>query len=154
MSIQNLVSMQINPADVVEINEFILKIKGKLGTGLISLKPEERRAYAKMGDKSLAFVEKALDFGTTYPDLVPPYVDLAELKKDLEAVKVMISILHKLEEITSLLDGLRNKSIVSSNNSFTFIKCEAYVLPNYVEETEHEEYIYTAIFTAEIKGGI
>ena len=116
MSIQNLVSMQINPADVVEINEFILKIKGKLGTGLISLKPEERRAYAKMGDKSLAFVEKALDFGSTYPDLVPPYVDLAELKKDLEAVKVMISILHKLEEITTKLD---DTALLAGSEAYT-----------------------------------
>ena len=116
MSNQNLVSIEISPADVVEINEFILKIKGKLSTGFINLNPDERRAYAKMGDKTLAFVEKALDFGTTYPDLVPAYVDLAELKKDLEAVKVMISILRKLEEITTKLD---DTALLAGSEAYT-----------------------------------
>ena len=116
MSIQNLVSIVINPTDVVEINESILKIKDKLSTGFVNLTADERRAYAKMGDKTLAFVEKALDFGASYPDLVPAYVDLAELKKDLEAVKVMISILRKLEEITTMLD---DTALLAGSEAYT-----------------------------------
>ena len=69
-----------------------------------------------MGDKTLAFVEKALEFGSTYPDLVPPYVDLAELKKDLEATKIMISILRKLEEITTMLD---DTALLAGSEAYT-----------------------------------
>ena len=72
------------------------------------------------------------------------------LMKDTNQFKVM----NKLEEITSLLDGLKKGDIASSNDSFTLVSCKAYVLPNYVEETDREEFIYTAMYTAEIRGGI
>lgn len=62
-------------------------------------------------------------------------------------------VIKIMNEITSLLHGLNNKAIKSNNNSFTFINCKVYVLPNYLQETERE-YIYTAMFTAEIEGGI
>lgn len=59
-----------------------------------------------------------------------------------------------LYEITSLLDGLSNSAIKSEDGSYIFVKCEAYVLPHYVETTDHGNYIYTAMFTAELEGGI
>lgn len=72
------------------------------------------------------------------------------LIKDTNQLKVI----QKTEEITSLLDGLKSNGIVSSNNSFRLVSCKVYVPPNYVEETDREEYIYTAMFTAELQGGI
>lgn len=72
------------------------------------------------------------------------------LIKDISQAKAI----QKIEEIASLLDGLKNNDIKSSNNSFTLISCKVYVPPNYVEETDREEYIYTAMFVAELQGGI
>lgn len=60
----------------------------------------------------------------------------------------------KLEDMASLLEGLDGKEVKSNNNSFKLIKCEVYTLPNFVEVTDHDEYIYTALFTAELQGGI
>jgi hypothetical protein len=101
---ENLISVEFPDADVQEIKTNILHIKGKLPQGLVTLTPEERRAYVKMGDKSIAFVEKALDTAQSFPQLLPVFVDIAEFKKDVEAVKVMKTILRQLEEITILLD--------------------------------------------------
>lgn len=72
---------------------------------------------------------------------------LTKNRNQIEASKV-------LKDITGLLDGINDDEIKSNNNSFRLIKCEVYVLPNYVEMTNHKEYIYTAMFTAEIQGGI
>lgn len=55
-----------------------------------------------------------------------------------------------IQNITQVLDGLTNGAISSSNGSFTFNKCEVYTLPNFIEETEHGESIYSAMFQAEI----
>ena len=101
---ENVISVEFPAADVQEIKTNILHIKGKLPQGLVTLTPEERRAYAKMGDKSIAFVEKALDMAQSFPQLLPAFVNVAELNKDVEAVKVMKTILRQLEEITVLLD--------------------------------------------------
>ena len=101
---ENVISVEFPAADVQEIKTNILHIKGKLPQGLVTLTPEERRAYVKMGDKSIAFVEKALDAAQSFPQLLPAFVNVAELNKDVEAVKVMKTILRQLEEITVLLD--------------------------------------------------
>jgi hypothetical protein len=37
---------------------------------------------SKMGDKTLAFVQKALEYAEANPTLVPAYLDIAEAKKD------------------------------------------------------------------------
>jgi len=101
---ENLISVEFPAADVQEINTNILHIKDKLPTGLVTLTPEERHFYAKMGDKSVAFVDKALELAALYPQLLPAFVNVVEFKKDVDAVKVMKTILRQLEEITVLLD--------------------------------------------------
>lgn len=58
-----------------------------------------------------------------------------------------------IQAIFEALDGLLNDSIQSQDGSFSFIKCECYTLPNFVEKTDHDEYIYTALFIAELEKG-
>lgn len=65
-----------------------------------------------------------------------------------------LKVINTLEAITSSLDGLKRGDITSSNSSFDLVSCKVYTTPNYVEETDREEYIYTAMFIAELQGGI
>ncbi|WJQ02859.1 minor capsid protein [Geobacillus stearothermophilus] len=55
-----------------------------------------------------------------------------------------IRVIH---DVVNVLDRLTEKDIVLSNDRF--IRCEVYTLPSFVEKTEHDEYIYTALFNAE-----
>jgi hypothetical protein len=41
------------------------------------LTPSERHALAKMGEKTLSFVEKSHEFAAQNPNLVPPFLDMA-----------------------------------------------------------------------------
>jgi Bacteriophage minor capsid protein len=54
-----------------------------------------------------------------------------------------------INDITEFLDSLTNDDILLSDNRYKFITCEVYTMPNFVEKTEHDEYIYTALFNAE-----
>jgi hypothetical protein len=56
-----------------------------------------------------------------------------------------------LQDITFFLDTLENGAIVSGNGSFSFVSCNVYTMPNFVQKTEHDEYVYTALFQAEIE---
>lgn len=106
----------------------------------------------------LSLDSKSISIRPTPSSMIDRYVDKDKtreysfqiLMKDPNQFKVI----SKMDKITSLLDGIDHREIVSSNNSFKLVKCEVYTLPNYVEETEHEEYIYTALFRAELQGGI
>jgi len=68
------------------------------------------------------------------------------LVKDLSVVTANSTI----QEIFKGLDGLGKGSIASNDGSFIMIKCECTTLPNWVEKTDKNEHIFTAIFNAEI----
>ncbi|EIJ79112.1 hypothetical protein PB1_16184 [Bacillus methanolicus PB1] len=73
------------------------------------------------------------------------------LVKDINHKKAYDTI----QAIFEALDGLSNNAITSADGSFVFINCECYTLPNFVEKTTHNEYIYSSIFKAELeKGGL
>ncbi|MFC7851023.1 minor capsid protein, partial [Arthrobacter sp. NPDC057388] len=51
------------------------------------------------------------------------------------------------QQISDKLDTLTNGAVTSGGGSFTFVKCEVYTTPNWVEQTP-EGHIYTAMFQA------
>ena len=66
-----------------------------------------------------------------------------------------VNVIDTMSRIFDLLDGLPSGSITSNDGSFNFVTCECSTLPNFVEKTDHDEYIYTSIYTAELeKGGL
>lgn len=72
---------------------------------LVNLTPDDILSMPKMGDKSLSFVEKSLDYAEANPNLVPPYLDVAELKKDLGLVKQLSPIYNLLSQLASAMAG-------------------------------------------------
>jgi len=101
---ENRISLDVAQQEVDGIISEIAKLKSMLPAGLVTLTHEERRAYAKMGDKTIAFVEKALDYGRLYPHLVPVYINLDEMEKDIKTVRYLLTFLRSIEEMYSLLD--------------------------------------------------
>src|SRR5690554_6355483 len=66
-----------------------------------------------------------------------------------------INVIDTMSRIFDLLDGLPSGSITSNDGSFNFVTCECSTLPNFVEKTDHNEYIYTNIYTTDLeKGGL
>jgi hypothetical protein len=51
---------------------------------LINLTAQERQALPKMGNATQSFVTKALEIATNNPQFVPPYADLAAMRKDYD----------------------------------------------------------------------
>jgi hypothetical protein len=67
------------------------------------------------------------------------------LVKDIDQAEAI----REIDEITTVLDQLTHDDITLEDSRFQFISCEVYTIPNFVEKTEHDEYIYTALFNAE-----
>jgi hypothetical protein len=68
------------------------------------LTPQERHALLKMGDKSLAFVEKAHDYAHNNPELVPSYLDLASFDVDFADAHGLWTILNTVKQLHELLE--------------------------------------------------
>jgi hypothetical protein len=50
---------------------------------LLPLTPDERHNMAKMGDKTLSFVEKAQNYAHKYPQFCPSYINVASFDVDM-----------------------------------------------------------------------
>lgn len=76
------ISATLAQADREALLAAVATIKEKLPF-LIDLTADERKALPKMGDKSRAFVSKALEVATQNPNFLPRSFDLGELRKDV-----------------------------------------------------------------------
>jgi len=104
MALDNRVSIQITAEDRQAIEQALDTLKTKLQPYLRSLTPLDRKELPKMNDRSVAFVNKALEYAESNTALVPAFVEVAELRKDLEAVNVLTQFRREVEETRALVD--------------------------------------------------
>jgi hypothetical protein len=71
---------------------------------LYSLTPEDRQDLLKMGDKSLAFVEKTSELASANPLFVPAFVSLDDLKTDLADALNLRTLSNRLHQLSREVD--------------------------------------------------
>ncbi|WP_306423243.1 hypothetical protein [Nostoc favosum] len=71
---------------------------------MVDLTTEERRTMLKMGDKSRAFVSKALEVATQNPNFLPRSFDLEEMRRDLALFEALYPVLLSLTQLQELVD--------------------------------------------------
>jgi hypothetical protein len=98
----NQISAQLSDDDQVAIIAAINTIQEKLPF-LISLNAVERKAMAKMGDKTRAFVEKSMEFATYHPNYLPRLFDLEEMRRDVELFTALYPVLMALMHLQELV---------------------------------------------------
>ncbi|MBC7388156.1 MAG: hypothetical protein H7329_03000, partial [Opitutaceae bacterium] len=79
-------------------------LETKLLPYLIEITDDEKLALPKIKDRSMPFVIKASDYGVQKPSLVPSYVDVAEMKMDIDAVNTLKKIYNPLAQILKAID--------------------------------------------------
>jgi hypothetical protein len=116
MSQTNLASIKIAEADLTEINACITTLHAKLLPYLKTLSPEDRMELPKMGDKTVSFVQKTLEYCRQNPDLVPPFLDVNELAVDIRACVTIRSLYEPLLQIT---DSLSDTMLLSGSEAYS-----------------------------------
>ncbi|MCF8335403.1 MAG: hypothetical protein K9H65_02260 [Bacteroidales bacterium] len=142
MATSNLLSLNIPDQDLNEIEGAINTLESRLMPHLKNLSPEERRNILKLGDKSVAFVERARDWVKEYPQLKPPYGDLEELDKDLKAMKLVNRLLRSIEPI---FNGLEDTLLLAGSEAYaeglayySYFKAAAKAKVDNAEEAYHD----------------
>lgn len=82
---ENRVSFELPEDRINRIREAFAVIRSEFGPFAESLTPKDRQGLAKMADGTEAFVMKVMEYAVSNPQFNPPFMDVAELKKDLEA---------------------------------------------------------------------
>lgn len=111
---ENRVSATLSEADRQAVLAAVETIRQKLPF-LISLTPEQRRSLPKMGDKSRAFVGKALHVAQLKSDYLPRSFSVEEMERDVALIEVLQPIMASL---TSLQEQV--------SDTYTEVGSEAY----------------------------
>jgi hypothetical protein len=99
----NQISATLTQADRDAALAAITTVKENLSF-LIDLTAEERKALPKMGDKSRAFVIKALEVATQNPDFLPRSFNLEEMRKDVQLFEALYAIVVAVTQLQELLN--------------------------------------------------
>ena len=98
---------------------------------LVNLTAQERIALPKMGSNSQTFVAKALEIATNNPQFVPPYVDMAAMRKDydlavrLQGIEMQLAALCEKASDTAMAAG--SEAYVTALTLYNSLKAAAKV---------------------------
>ncbi|QGY43759.1 hypothetical protein GM418_08840 [Maribellus comscasis] len=101
---ENRFSFFLTDEEKEQVKEAIQVLVSVLEPKLMTLTPEERKELPKMGDKTVAFVEKAVEYAEQYPSYIPAFIDVSETRSDFEAVKAIRLYYTQLQRLTDTLD--------------------------------------------------
>lgn len=114
-TMENRISVTINATAEQAILAAIATIETNLPY-VVNLSADERQYLPKMGDKSIAFVNKALEYAKQNPSVVPSFLDLVELEKDVTAVTALSKVVYPLRQ---LLEKLDDTVLLSGSEAYT-----------------------------------
>ena len=105
MASDNRISIDITAAQKAAIVSAVAALKAAVAGIIINLNKDERQSLPKIADKTLAFDEKCKAYMASRPELVPGFIDAAELAKDR---KLIDDLLPCLREIAPICEGLED----------------------------------------------
>ena len=79
----NQITAAIPADELAKALEHLKQARAVLAPHLHALTPDERKNLAKMGDKSVGFMAKILDYAANSPTFVPAFISFDELKQDV-----------------------------------------------------------------------
>ena len=105
MASDNRISIEITAAQKTAIVNAVTALKTALTGIIINLTKDERQSLPKIADKTLAFDEKCKAYMASRPELVPSFLDTAELALDRKLIE---DLLPCLRELAPICEGLED----------------------------------------------
>lgn len=102
--VENRISFSLSAEDKTKVNEAFATLRNVLLSKLVTIPASERQELPRMGDKTLSFVEKALEYCRQEPQLYSSMVDVQEFEVDLSGYTTLRSLYSQLETITTAID--------------------------------------------------
>lgn len=101
MSTNNQISVEIPQIVLNEVNQKLQECKTLLAPYLKALTADDRKSLFKMGDKTVATVQKVKSYLETNPEFAPVYMDKDEFLKDEAVVTGLNPISNLVDQLAS-----------------------------------------------------
>lgn len=104
MPFDNLISICFTPQEVTQMNDALTVLENIIKPKAVNLTPKERKKYSKIHNKTEALVTKVTNYIDLKPNLVPFFVDVPEMKKDIEAHRILLDTMKRLSSLFEEID--------------------------------------------------
>lgn len=116
MSIDNQVSVKLSAGDIEKIDGAIKTINSVLDPYLVTISTDERKELPKMNEKNVPFVKKVLEYAESHPEFAPAYLNISNLKIDVEG----FAALNKIEKpLSELAAAITDTTMVCGSEAYT-----------------------------------
>ena len=112
---KNQISVEMSNDRMQRIWDKVKGIQDELSF-LIDMTPEERRSRSVMNSARKPFVEKAIAYGEKDPRIVPNYVDIEEMKKNMRLYEQFVELGNEFKRIG---EGLSDTAAALGENLWT-----------------------------------
>ena len=104
MALENLISISFTAEELTAIDTALASIEKIIKTKCVSLTPEQRTEYSRLGNRTENWSRKAIDYMSLKPALVPAFVDLPETLRDSTARNNLSLRFKRIESIYETMD--------------------------------------------------
>jgi len=101
---ENRFDLDITSEEETQVNSALQIIEEVLMPKLMVLEKSEKNDLLRMGDKSVAFVDKSLEIAKQDTALLDAFVDVPAMEKDVNAITRLRSLNFKVERISSAIE--------------------------------------------------
>jgi hypothetical protein len=103
------------PNVITQVQMKLAEIKALVTPYAVTLTPTERHNMLKMGEKSLAFVEKAHEFAVENPEFVPSFLNMPAFDIDFADAHGLWTIRNNAMQVYEIID---DTTMVAGSESY------------------------------------
>ena len=107
MSTSNRISEVIPEDVIIDVTKKLNDCRIALAPYLLGLSEKERKDLFKMGDKTVATVQKVKSYVDTNPEFVPSYMQVTEFTKDETITTILTPLQNVAFQLASDIDDTR-----------------------------------------------
>src|SRR5262245_39718966 len=108
---------------------------------LKNLTTEERRSIARIGTRGIAFVHKAVAIAEQNPQILPPFLNLEQMREDSDLLDKLTAILLGLDQLRKQLDDtavfLGGQAYAAARSVYVYAASAGPALKTATEELGH-----------------
>lgn len=115
MSQKNQINVVIPETELAEINSLVVQLKAAIAPYIVALTADDIKGIAKMGDKTVAFVDKVRDYTVSNPEFIlKEGMNVEDFNVDVDAVKTLSPIFKSVSQIST---DLQDSIMLSGNEA-------------------------------------
>jgi hypothetical protein len=104
MALENLISISFTNEELQQADTHLAALKSLFEGKCITLTPEQRQEYGRLGNRNANWVNKVVDYNANQPRFSPDYLDKIELDKDFVAYQQLDPRFKQLVGIRDMMD--------------------------------------------------